>query len=237
MKRRTAFQVVLSSASVLMLTAFSAVTGQASEHSKFRPVLMAQSGHVVVKSLAAPASTTARSMHPFLRIGTGTPSRTSASIASVEPLAVQAAATGTTEEVLTSFPAVSLDKQLPLGSDQFVTPPDNGLAVGPNHVVEMVNSSGTIWNKSGGNPIQLFDLNKFFLVPTNYSFSDPRVLYDQLSQRWFASGVAFVTPSSVARARTSRAVSRMSVARACARASSKPLSSSATWMTPPALTR
>jgi IPT/TIG domain len=195
MKRRTAFQVVFASASVLLLTAFSAATGQAAERSKFRPVFMAQSGHVVVKSLAAPASTTARSMHPFLRIGAGTPSRTSASIASVEPLAVQAAATGTTEEVLTSFPAVSLDKQLPLGSDQFVTPPDNGLAVGPNHVVEMVNSSGTIWNKSGGTPIQLFDLNKFFLVPPTYSFSDPRVLFDQLSQRWFASGVAFVTPS------------------------------------------
>ncbi len=28
-----------------------------------------------------------------------------------------------------------------------------------------------------------------------YTFSDPRVLYDAISSRWFASGVAFVTPS------------------------------------------
>ena len=156
---------------------------------------MGQSGHVVVKSLAAPASTVGRAMHPFLKIGAGAPRRTAASVVAVEPLAVQTAGTGTTEEVLTSFPAVTLDRQLTLGTDQFVTPPDNGLAVGPNHVVEMVNSSGTIWNKSGGNPIQIFDLNTFFLVPSGYAFSDPRVLYDQLSQRWFASGVAFVTPS------------------------------------------
>jgi hypothetical protein len=192
-----AFQVVLASASVLLLTAMSAGTGQAAERSKFRPVLMGRSGSVVVRSLPAPASTTARSnMHPFLRVGAGAPSRTSASVATIEPQAVQAAATGSTEEVLTSFPAVTLDRQLALGPDQFVTPPDNGLAVGPNYVVEMVNSSGTIWNKSGGDPIKIFDLNKFFLVPpTGYSFSDPRVLYDQMSQRWFASGVAFVTPS------------------------------------------
>jgi hypothetical protein len=195
MKRRMAFQVVLAS-SVLLLTAMSAATGQAAERSKFRPVLMGRSGSVVVRSLPAPASTKARSnMHPFLRVGAGAPNRTSASVPTIEPQAVQAAATGSTEEVLTSFPAVTLDRQLTLGPDQFVTPPDNGLAVGPNHVVEMVNSSGTIWNKSGGDPIQLFDLNKFFLVPSTYSFSDPRVLYDQLSQRWFASGVAFVTPS------------------------------------------
>jgi IPT/TIG domain len=134
-------------------------------------------------------------MHPFLRVGAGAPSRTSASVAAITPPAVQAAATGGTEEVLTSFQAVTLDRQLALGTDQFVTPPDNGLAVGPNHVVEMVNSSGTIWNKSGGPPIKIFDLNSFFLVPSGYSFSDPRVLYDQMSQRWFASGVAFVTPS------------------------------------------
>ena len=197
MKRRMAFQVVLASASVLLLAALSAGTSQAAERPTFRPVLMGRSGTVDVRSLPAPSSNSARhDMHPFLRVGSGAPSRTSASVAAIAPLAVQAAAAvGSTEEVLTSFPAVTLDRQLALGPDQFVTPPDNGLAVGPNHVVEMVNSSGTIWNKSGGDPIQIFDLNKFFLVPSGYSFSDPRVLYDQLSQRWFASGVAFVTPT------------------------------------------
>jgi hypothetical protein len=197
MKRQTAFQVVLASATVLVLTSLSAATGQAAATpSLFRPVVMTQSGEDDVESLPARSSTSGRNnMHAFLRIGGNSPSRATPSIATIEPKAALAATTGTTEEVLTSFPAVTLDRQLTLGVDQFVTPPDNGLAVGPNHVVEMVNSSGTIWNKSGGDPIKIFDLNTFFLVPSGYAFSDPRVLYDQLSGRWFASGVAFVTPS------------------------------------------
>src|SRR5262249_8794592 len=52
----------------------------------------------------------------------------------------------------------------------------------------------SVWDKQG-NLLQLFDLNRFFLVPQNYSFSDPRVIYDSDSGRWFASGVAFIPPT------------------------------------------
>jgi len=192
MTRRWAFPVLPAVASIL-LAALPAMTAQAAGHSRFRPVLIGRTGTVVVSSMPAHRSNGVRAQaHPFLKVGAGASHSGSApTVATVGA----AAATGSTQEVLTSFKAVTLDQQVTsFGTDQFVTPPDNGLAAGPNHVVEMVNDSGTIWDKSG-TLVNIFDLNKFFAVPTGYTFSDPRVLYDGLSQRWFASGVAFIAPS------------------------------------------
>jgi IPT/TIG domain len=191
MKLRIAFPVSFAIVA-LVLGAQPAVASQASAHSQFRPVLVGRSGLVNVKNLPSrPLGAGHGRALPFLGVGAaaargvgGGPSR----VASV------AAATGGSLEVLTSFPGVTLDQQLALGADQFVTPPDNATAAGPKHVVEMVNDSGTIWDKSG-HLISMFDLNKFFAVPSGYTFSDPRILYDQASGRWFASGVAFIAPS------------------------------------------
>lgn len=191
MKRRLAFQVLLAAASALLL-AIPATAGQAAANSKFRSVLIGSTGKVLVKTLPARGQSAAHRHHPFLGLA-GLPGQHQVSPSS-SAAPVLTVTTGTTEEVLTSFQAVTLDSQLALGADQFVTPPDTVVAAGPNHVVEMVNDSGTIWDKAG-NLIQLFDLNTFFAVPTNYTFSDPRILYDQMTQRWFASGVAFVTPT------------------------------------------
>jgi uncharacterized membrane protein len=49
----------------------------------------------------------------------------------------------------------------------------------------MVNMQGEIFSKQG-TPIQSFRLNSFFHVPSD-NVSDPRVLFDQSSGRWFAS--------------------------------------------------
>jgi hypothetical protein len=74
-----------------------------------------------------------------------------------------------------------------------VEPPDPQLATGPSNVVEMVNSVGSVFTKSGTN-VENFSLEDFF-VPnpgtrsTYPVFSDPRILYDAPSGRWFASGV------------------------------------------------
>ena len=72
-----------------------------------------------------------------------------------------------------------------------LTPPDPQVAVGPNHVFEMVNVIGRIYTRSGA-PVQTFTLGSFFGVPAGFSDSDPRVFYDALSGRWFASFVSFV---------------------------------------------
>lgn len=77
-----------------------------------------------------------------------------------------------------------------LGSDQATSPPDPQIAVGPTDVLEMVNASATVYAKTGTLKARV-DLNVFFPVPAGWTFTDPRVLYDSLSGRWFASGFAY----------------------------------------------
>ncbi len=72
-----------------------------------------------------------------------------------------------------------------------VRPPDPQVAVGPNHVFEMVNIVGRIYTRTGGT-VQSFSLRSFFGVPTNYSDTDPKIIYDALSGRWFASYVSYI---------------------------------------------
>ncbi|QQG47975.1 MAG: hypothetical protein HY247_04160 [archaeon] len=66
------------------------------------------------------------------------------------------------------------------------SPPDPDVAVGPTHVFQVVNLAGVIYTKSGSVARIPFALSGFFGVPT-YSMSDPQVLYDSMSSRWFAS--------------------------------------------------
>lgn len=59
-------------------------------------------------------------------------------------------------------------------------PPDTCGAVGPNHVVEAVNRVFAVYDKISGALVQQFSLGSF-LPGSN---GDPRVLYDQHSDRW-----------------------------------------------------
>lgn len=76
-----------------------------------------------------------------------------------------------------------------------LTPPDVQVAVGPNHVVEMVNVLGRISTKQGV-AVQTFPLDTFFGVPSADFISDPKVHFDTASGRWFAS-ITDVTTGSV----------------------------------------
>jgi Bacterial TSP3 repeat len=71
-----------------------------------------------------------------------------------------------------------------------VTPPDPQVAVGPDHVFEMVNIVGRIYTRSGGT-VQTFSLASFFGVPSGFLDTDPKVFYDALSGRWFGSYVSY----------------------------------------------
>jgi hypothetical protein len=66
------------------------------------------------------------------------------------------------------------------------TPPDDQLGVGPNHVVQMVNLAGKIWNKNDSNSIQYFALKDFFMTGGD-QISDPYIIWDATSGKWFAS--------------------------------------------------
>ena len=70
-------------------------------------------------------------------------------------------------------------------SSCFCTPPDGNVAVGPNHIFEMVNSEGKVWSKSG-TLLETIPMSTFFGTGSGF-ISDPRVVYDAQSGHWFAS--------------------------------------------------
>ncbi len=77
------------------------------------------------------------------------------------------------------------------GPNTLNEPPDPWVAAGPDHVIQTVNLSMQILDRSG-NLIQAVDLADFFLLPPNYGHSDPRVIFDSLHQRWLMTEVSWV---------------------------------------------
>jgi hypothetical protein len=193
-----AIAVLIAWAAFSSLSAISVRADNAVVDHHFARVTATAMGAINVKKLPAPsAGSHARKLYPFRPAAQLSHSQRGSRIPVVTPTgsASSATTTASSEQVLTGFTGVTLSQQVnALGNDQAVTPPDPQIAAGPQYLLEMVNSSGTVWTKSG-TLVTIFDLNAFFKVPTNYTFSDPRVLYDAMSGRWFASGVAFVTPS------------------------------------------
>ena len=65
-------------------------------------------------------------------------------------------------------------------------------AVGPNHIVELLNGRYAVYNKSGS-LLQSSSLNQFWInagvTPAGSFAFDPRVIYDKHSGRWFAVAV------------------------------------------------
>lgn len=75
-----------------------------------------------------------------------------------------------------------------------IAPPDPNIAVGPNHVVEMVNSLFVVYNKYGGleagpEPINSLWWNFGGPCETNND-GDPIALYDEYADRWVLSQFA-----------------------------------------------
>lgn len=75
-------------------------------------------------------------------------------------------------------------------------PPDPNGAMGPNRFVEFINGEFVVFNPTNiAHPIRTVDVDFWSAAGVNLSSSsavtDPRVIYDPLSQRWFASMVDF----------------------------------------------
>lgn len=67
-----------------------------------------------------------------------------------------------------------------------VTPPDVQIAAGPQNIMEMVNLEGQVWAKNGIPEGPPFALSSFYGTGDGF-ISDPKVLYDEASGRWFSS--------------------------------------------------
>ena len=78
------------------------------------------------------------------------------------------------------------------GPSTNVEPPDPWVAVGPDHVVQVVNLQMRMTDRQGGNAIDV-PLPDFFLLPTAVDTfdSDGRVIYDSLHGRWLATEVSW----------------------------------------------
>lgn len=77
-----------------------------------------------------------------------------------------------------------------------VTPADGNGAIGPKHYVEFINGAFAIYAKTNGLRIRRISDSQFWadagvIVSSDATISDPRVIYDPASQRWFASMVDF----------------------------------------------
>ncbi|RMH47464.1 MAG: hypothetical protein D6694_01900, partial [Gammaproteobacteria bacterium] len=91
-----------------------------------------------------------------------------------------------------SAPAASVTGFQALLDNLTAIPPDTMGAVGPNHLMTMLNSQVRIQNKAGG-IIQTVSLTAFWTAPTtglNGTPFDPHVIYDTLSGRWIAACAA-----------------------------------------------
>src|SRR6266850_2156130 len=82
------------------------------------------------------------------------------------------------------------------GTDSFADPPDTDGAIGPNHFVELINGTFSVYNKSTGTRVQTMSDVTFwsragYTVPSNWDITDPRIVYDPTVQRWFAAQIDF----------------------------------------------
>lgn len=75
-------------------------------------------------------------------------------------------------------------------------PPDANGAIGPNHFVEFINGAFAVYSKTNGRRVLRMTDVDFWAnagvgidVGDGWDVSDPRIIYDAASQRWFASQV------------------------------------------------
>jgi hypothetical protein len=94
----------------------------------------------------------------------------------------------------TNFTGQTMIDSPALNSEYRFIPPDTNGAVGPNHVVELINGAYAVYSKTGAF-VQSTGLDTFWAnagvtpsgaFPTTF---DPRVVYDPVSSRWFASAL------------------------------------------------
>ena len=111
-----------------------------------------------------------------------------------------------TLEIGLSFDGSSILDSEPQFGDTLAIIPDTTGAVGPDHIVEIVNGRYAVYRKSDGALLESSGTDRFWSDAGAHQFfsgdvhnpgefgNDPRVLYDAPSERWFAAGIVSVLP-------------------------------------------
>lgn len=82
------------------------------------------------------------------------------------------------------------------GTESDATPADANGAIGPAHYVELINGRFSVYDRTNGRRVRtmtdlIFWKNAGLALPTRFAVTDPRVIFDPDTQRWFASMVDF----------------------------------------------
>src|SRR5215472_6600751 len=86
-----------------------------------------------------------------------------------------------------------------LGVDSTALPPDCNGTVGPTNYVEFINGRYSVFDKTTAARVQTFTDLTFWsragvaISSPRWQVTDPRLIFDPLSQRWFAVQVDFDT--------------------------------------------
>jgi hypothetical protein len=95
--------------------------------------------------------------------------------------------TPTGPDLLTGFAGAAQATSIQsFGGDQEVTPPNEDVAAGPTDIVEVVNSTMYIFSRTGAD-LGAVDLNLFMDVFPDFHSSDPRVIYDADTERFWVT--------------------------------------------------
>ena len=82
------------------------------------------------------------------------------------------------------------------GVNSAALPADPNGAIGPRHFVEFINGTFVVYNRTNGQSVLRKSDIKFWsdaglIISPDSGVSDPRVIYDPVSQRWFASEINY----------------------------------------------
>lgn len=89
----------------------------------------------------------------------------------------------------TNVTGLQLSETSLLPGNNIYAPPDTMGAVGPNHFTEFINGGFAVYDKGNGALVQPIKSDVQFWADAgiiSFNLSDPRILYDRLSERWFA---------------------------------------------------
>ncbi len=102
----------------------------------------------------------------------------------------------TQTDQIAAFPGASQALDITAhGGGQALAPPDTDIASGPTDIVTTVNSTVDVFSRTG-TQLGSDDINTFLNVESGHSSSDPRIVYDASSQRWWLTVTEVANPFS-----------------------------------------